>query len=66
MKKQKQQKRCLLKEGKVKTCVYAIKLQEKTTKSKNILKFKNKKEFYYCPTPGCLLEFENKLHRKKG
>lgn len=58
-------KKCPLKEGKVKSCIYAEKMSKSSVNHENIMERKKSTDYYYCPTNGCLLMIENKTLRAK-
>lgn len=47
-------KRCLLKEGVIKKCIYAEKITKSALIHKNIMDRKKSDDYYFCPANGCL------------
>lgn len=47
-------KRCLLKEGKIKNCIYAREINKRALKHKNIMEKRKRNDIFYCPANGCL------------
>lgn len=54
----KKRKRCLLKEGVIKSCIYAKKMSKNRINHENIMDRKKSADYYYCPANGCLALIE--------